>query len=155
MISKTSLYECLQCTSVNFPLLSVKDGRMICSSIAAYGEGKEAGNEAGYIVGMSTCYPQPGSVKISDGEALVLESNYSSSQRHTGVMGLFYLMIAEQLPKNMLLSVPVKMLILEPMFTTSMLFANAGQLVHQVLFSIGSRRSSNNLSCGHWLSSKE
>ncbi|KAF9606981.1 hypothetical protein IFM89_030400 [Coptis chinensis] len=85
-----------------------EDGRMICSSIAAYGEGKEAGNEAGYIVGMSTCYPQPGSVKISDGEALVLESNYSSSQRHTGVMGLFYLMIAEQLPNNMLLSVPVK-----------------------------------------------
>ncbi|KAA8540600.1 hypothetical protein F0562_024479 [Nyssa sinensis] len=76
-----------------------EDGRVICSSIPTYGEGKEAGNEAGYIVGMSTCYPQPGSVKISDGEMLVLESNYSSARRHTGVMGLFYLLVADPSPK--------------------------------------------------------
>lgn len=63
-----------------------------------YGNGKEAGNEAGYIVGMSTCYPKPGSVKISDGETLILESNYSSSQQHTGVMGLFYILVAEPSP---------------------------------------------------------
>ncbi|KAL3019923.1 hypothetical protein AAZX31_05G116900 [Glycine max] len=44
------------------------------------------------------CYPQPGSVKIIDGETLTLESNYSSSREHTGVMGLFYLLVAEQLP---------------------------------------------------------
>ncbi|CAK9186877.1 unnamed protein product [Ilex paraguariensis] len=50
---------------------------------------------------MSTCYPQPaGSVKISDGETLVLESNYSSAQRHTGVMGLFYVLVAEPSPKS-------------------------------------------------------
>lgn len=67
----------------------------------AYGTGKEAGNEAGYIVGMSTCYPQPGSVKINDGEILLLESNYSGSQNHTGVMGLFYLLVARELPKSM------------------------------------------------------
>lgn len=67
----------------------------------AYGTGKEAGNEAGYIVGMSTCYPQPGSVKINDREILVLESNYSGSQNHTGVMGLFYLLVARDLPKSM------------------------------------------------------
>ncbi|KAK3015737.1 hypothetical protein RJ639_007864 [Escallonia herrerae] len=72
-----------------------EDGRVICSSIPTYGEGNEAGNEAGYIVGMTTCFPRPGSVKISDGETLVLESNYSSTQRHTGVMGLFYILVAE------------------------------------------------------------
>uniref|UniRef100_A0A5B7A7W4 Stress up-regulated Nod 19 n=1 Tax=Davidia involucrata TaxID=16924 RepID=A0A5B7A7W4_DAVIN len=76
-----------------------EDGRVICSSIPTYGDGKEAGNEAGYIVGMSTCYPQPGSVMISDGETLVLESNYSSAQRHTGVMGLFYILVADPLPR--------------------------------------------------------
>ncbi|XP_022852039.1 uncharacterized protein LOC111373697, partial [Olea europaea var. sylvestris] len=54
-----------------------EDGRVICSSNPVYGEGKEAGNEAGYIVGMSTCYPSPGTVKISDGELLTLVSNYS------------------------------------------------------------------------------
>jgi len=32
------------------------------------------------------------------GETLTLESNYSSSRGHTGVMGLFYLLVAEQLP---------------------------------------------------------
>jgi hypothetical protein len=79
----------------------LQDGRVICSSIPTYGEGKEAGNEAGYIVGMSSCYPRPGSVKINDGETLVLESNYSSTQKHTGVMGLFYILVAEELPKPM------------------------------------------------------
>lgn len=72
-----------------------QDGRVICSSLPIYGEGKEAGNEAGYIVGMSSCYPRPGSVKISKGETLTLLSNYSCDQRHTGVMGLFYLLVAE------------------------------------------------------------
>ena len=41
--------------------MEFQDGRVLCSSIPTYGQGKEAGNEAGYIVGMSTCYPQPGS----------------------------------------------------------------------------------------------
>ncbi|KAL3716228.1 hypothetical protein ACJRO7_007914 [Eucalyptus globulus] len=77
-----------------------EDGRIVCSSVSVYGTGKEAGNEAGYIVGMSTCYPQPGSVKINDGEILVLESNYSKSQNHTGVMGLFYLLVARDLPSS-------------------------------------------------------
>lgn len=71
-----------------------EDGRVICSSIPIYGEGNEAGNEAGYIVGMSTCYPKPGTMKISQGEILTLVSNYSSNQQHTGVMGLFYILVA-------------------------------------------------------------
>lgn len=72
-----------------------QDGRLLCASIPSYGEGKDAGNEANYIVGMSTCYPKPGSVKIADGETLTLVSNYSSNQMHTGVMGLFYILVAE------------------------------------------------------------
>lgn len=75
-----------------------QDGRVICSSVPSYGHGNEAGNEAGYIVGMSTCYPKPGSVKIIDGEILTHESNYNNTKEHTGVMGLFYLLVAEQLP---------------------------------------------------------
>ncbi|KAF3614991.1 putative beta-1,4-xylosyltransferase IRX10L-like [Capsicum annuum] len=72
-----------------------EDGRVICSSLPIYGEGKEPGNEAGYIVGMSSCYPRPGSMKISEGEMVTLLSNYSNAQRHTGVMGLFYLLVAD------------------------------------------------------------
>lgn len=75
-----------------------QDGRVICTSLPAYGEGKEAGNETGYIVGMSTCYPKPGSVKIADNENLILESNYSRTRMHTGVMGLFYILVADQIP---------------------------------------------------------
>ncbi|MED6192865.1 hypothetical protein PIB30_013960 [Stylosanthes scabra] len=76
-----------------------QDGRVICTSMPNYGSGDEAGNEAGYVVGMTTCYSKPGSVKIFDGETLTLESNYSSTTRsRTGVMGIFYLLVAEQLP---------------------------------------------------------
>ncbi|KAK6921233.1 Stress up-regulated Nod 19 [Dillenia turbinata] len=66
------------------------DGRVICSSCRfLWVCGDEPGNEAGYIVGMSTCYPQPGSVKISDGEILF------STRKLTGVMGLFYILVVE------------------------------------------------------------
>lgn len=92
----------------------LQDGKAICASIPAYGNGTEAGNEAAYIVGMSTCYPQPGSVKIADGETLILESNYSSTQHHTGVMGLFYILVAEQVAKPIphTLSLPVQVSLL-------------------------------------------
>ncbi|KAI3727118.1 hypothetical protein L1987_66927 [Smallanthus sonchifolius] len=72
-----------------------EDGQVICSSKPIYGKGNDVGDEAGYIVGMSTCYPKPGSVKISRDETLTLESNYSSEKSHTGVMGLFYILVVE------------------------------------------------------------
>ncbi|CAL5000007.1 unnamed protein product [Urochloa decumbens] len=72
-----------------------QDGRLLCESTPAYGDGEEAGNEAGYIVGMSTCYPKPGTVTVRDGEVLTVVSNYSSERQHTGVMGLFYILVAE------------------------------------------------------------
>ncbi|RZC53783.1 hypothetical protein C5167_012644 [Papaver somniferum] len=82
-----------------------EDGRLICTSMPVYGDGVEAGNKDGYLVGMSTCYPQPGSVKILDGETLVFESNYSSSSKHTGVMGYFYILVSDQLPKSLPMSI--------------------------------------------------
>jgi len=71
-----------------------QDGREICSSLPIYGQGREPGNETGYVVGMGTCYPEPGSVKIYN-ETLKLQAKYSSEVRHTGVMNLFYLLIAD------------------------------------------------------------
>jgi len=76
----------------------IQDGQIVCASIPTYGKGSEVGNEAGYIVGMSTCYPQPGSVQIGDGETLVIESNYSSSHEHPGAAGFIKIMVADQLP---------------------------------------------------------
>ena len=74
-----------------------QDGEGICSSMPKYGNGHEPGNEAGYIVGMSSCYPEP--VKVTNGETLNLEFNYSNAIGHTGVMGLFYILVAQQLPE--------------------------------------------------------
>ncbi|XP_076893625.1 uncharacterized protein LOC143545666 isoform X2 [Bidens hawaiensis] len=72
-----------------------EDGRIICASKPIYGQGKRVGDEAGYIVGMSTCYPKPGSVKIAKGEYVTLESNYNNEKGHTGVMGHFYILVAD------------------------------------------------------------
>ncbi|KAJ6832047.1 uncharacterized protein M6B38_345290 [Iris pallida] len=77
-----------------------QDGRLLCSSIPTYGDGDEVGNEAGYIVGMSSCYPKPGSAQVSDGELLTVVSNYSNTRLHTGVMGLFYIFVAEPIPQQ-------------------------------------------------------
>ncbi|CAN1177975.1 hypothetical protein LINPERHAP2_LOCUS33418 [Linum perenne] len=82
-----------------------KNGEAICNSAPMYGTGDEAGNESGYIVGMTTCYPELGSLKLTAGEELVLESNYTSTNTrgHIGVMGLFYIMVADQAPPSMTL----------------------------------------------------
>lgn len=80
-----------------------EDGVGICTSMPKYGNGDEPGNEAGYIVGMSSCYPEP--VKVSYGETLTMEFNYSNAVGHTGVMGLFYILVAQQLPEPVI-SVP-------------------------------------------------
>ncbi|RDX90550.1 hypothetical protein CR513_27572, partial [Mucuna pruriens] len=74
-----------------------QDGRTLCTSTPKYGTGMEAGNEKGYLIGMSVCYPQLGSIKINDGEILTLESRYKNEFR-TGVMGHFYIYLAEKIP---------------------------------------------------------
>ncbi|KAI5074680.1 hypothetical protein GOP47_0010641 [Adiantum capillus-veneris] len=70
-----------------------QDGREICTSIPLYGNGTEVGNEAGYIVGMTTCYPEPGSVQVVSRESIRMLSTYSRSISHTGVMGLGYIAV--------------------------------------------------------------
>ncbi|CAN0920518.1 hypothetical protein LINGRAHAP2_LOCUS32094 [Linum grandiflorum] len=73
-----------------------QDGRVLCTTEPIYGEGEEEG----YVVGMSACYPEPGSVFINDGELLVHESVYNATRRRTGVMALFHLLIADPQPHN-------------------------------------------------------
>ncbi|KAF8712703.1 hypothetical protein HU200_028467 [Digitaria exilis] len=85
-----------QHTGGNGVSLHAQDGRLLCASMPTYGTGKEAGNEEGYIVGMSSCYPAPGTATVRDGEALTVVSNYSSERQHNGVMGLFYILVAQQ-----------------------------------------------------------
>ncbi|KOM58473.1 hypothetical protein LR48_Vigan11g150700 [Vigna angularis] len=78
-------------------LIFGQDGRTLCTSTPKYGTGIEAGNEEGYLIGMSVCYPQPGSIQIKNGEILTVESRYKNEFR-TGAMGHFYMYIAENIP---------------------------------------------------------
>ncbi|GJV04833.1 putative stress up-regulated Nod 19 [Tanacetum coccineum] len=72
-----------------------EDGRIICLSKPIYGKGNSVGDEAGYVVGMSTCYPKPRSVNIANGEMLTFDSTYSSEKMRTGVMALFQIFVTE------------------------------------------------------------
>ncbi|XP_038685321.1 uncharacterized protein LOC119985188 [Tripterygium wilfordii] len=72
-----------------------EDGRVICQTLPIYGDGKEAGNEAGYVVGTTPCYPKPGSVVIKEGEFITHEMVYSGARRLTGTMGLFNIIVAD------------------------------------------------------------
>ncbi|KAK2400083.1 hypothetical protein QL285_049814 [Trifolium repens] len=74
-----------------------QDGRTLCTSTPRYGTGKEAGNEEGYVVGMSVCYPKLGSIRINDGETVTVESRYKN-EFLTGAMGHMYLYLADRLP---------------------------------------------------------
>ncbi|XP_027907648.1 uncharacterized protein LOC114166968 [Vigna unguiculata] len=76
-----------------------QDGRTLCTSTPKYGTGNEPGNEEGYLTGMSVCYPQPGSIKIEDGEVLTVESRYKNEFR-TGAMGHFYMYLADNIPQG-------------------------------------------------------
>ncbi|CAA0811231.1 Unknown protein [Striga hermonthica] len=100
-------------------------GRVICSSNPIYGQGNEPGDEAGYVVGMSTCYPSPGSVKISNGEKLTLVSNYSNDQSHTGVMGLMYILVAHSSDKGHKLALRAPLQALETMITSKFVWSIA------------------------------
>ncbi|XP_004512657.2 uncharacterized protein [Cicer arietinum] len=74
-----------------------QDGKTLCTSTPRYGTGKEAGNEEGYAVGMSVCYPKPDSIKINDGEIVTVESRYKN-EFLTGAMGHMYIYLADRLP---------------------------------------------------------
>ncbi|KAA0031399.1 hypothetical protein IC582_000175 [Cucumis melo] len=87
-----------------------EDERELCSSSPIYGNGNEIGNEKGYVVEMSTCYPKPGSVKINNKEMLTLISKYDPSQTHIGVMGLFHIMVAQKLPNSIIQMEPLEQL---------------------------------------------
>ncbi|CAL5201513.1 unnamed protein product [Lathyrus oleraceus] len=74
-----------------------QDGRTLYTSKPTYGDGKEPGNEKGYVVGMSGSYPKPGSIKIKDGEIVTVETRYKSGFL-TGAMGHMYIYLADRLP---------------------------------------------------------
>ncbi|XP_024640417.2 uncharacterized protein [Medicago truncatula] len=74
-----------------------QDGRTLYTSKTKYGTGKKAGNEKGYLVGMSVFYPKLGSIKIKDGEIVSMESIYKN-EFHTGAMGHMYFYLADRLP---------------------------------------------------------
>lgn len=72
-----------------------KDGVVLCKSDPIYGKGTEPGDEAGYVVGMTSCNPEPGSIYVDEWKLLHVDAYYSSEHAHTGVMSLFSLTVAD------------------------------------------------------------
>ncbi|KAG0592565.1 hypothetical protein KC19_1G262600 [Ceratodon purpureus] len=69
-----------------------EDGRLICRTTPMYGQGEEAGNEKNYVVGIKSCYGNPGTPnaeRVEQGEKLryVVQSTKVGGP-HTGLMGL-------------------------------------------------------------------
>ncbi|XLS80620.1 hypothetical protein HN51_046453 [Arachis hypogaea] len=79
---------------INIPIK--KDGRILCEIKPIFGTEKEAGNEEGYAVGVSSCFPKSSSMKIKDGENLTVEFIHENKYT-TGFMGHFYIYLAEHL----------------------------------------------------------
>lgn len=77
-----------------------EDGRLICHSSPIYGHGKAAGDEKGYVVGITHCNPSFGSGnlgKVKKGEKLRYRVKYTRvAGPHTGVMGVLFMKIAEE-----------------------------------------------------------
>jgi len=63
------------------------------------GTGNEAGNKKDYLIGMSVCYPQPGSIKIQDRKLLTIESRYKN-KFGIGGMRYFYIYLADDLSQE-------------------------------------------------------
>lgn len=71
-----------------------KSGDLLCSSVPTYGTGNEVGNEAGYVVSISTCtFDPPRRMRASDLVRIV--ALYNNTEAHTGVMSLMYLALAD------------------------------------------------------------
>lgn len=90
VVSKAHLHSSGRLASV-----SLENGTDICVSHPIYGQGNAAGDEKGYVVGMTACYPDPKEFYIRPREKLSLRAVYDSTERHTGVMGILLLLIAE------------------------------------------------------------
>jgi hypothetical protein len=74
-----------------------EDGRVICRTTPMYGQGEEAGNEKDYVVGIKSCYGNPGTpdaIRVEQGEKLryVVKSTKVGGP-HTGLMGLAFINI--------------------------------------------------------------
>lgn len=73
----------------------LQNGVVICESEPIYGKGVEAGDEAGYVVGMTTCFPKPGSIYLDAWKEINFDGFYSAEQAHTGVMSVFTIHVAD------------------------------------------------------------
>jgi len=79
-------------------ILYGEDGREICHSSPIYGHGHTAGDERGYVVGITHCVNgADGLTKIKKGEKLRYVVTYTKvGGPHTGVMGVMFLKLAEE-----------------------------------------------------------
>ena len=78
----------LHASGIDLSMYNEETGELICRSEAVYGNGTEAGNEDGYLVGMTPCvFDDPPQLRKNSKIRTV--ARYNATEPHTGVMALW------------------------------------------------------------------
>jgi len=76
---------------IDLSMYNMTTGDLICRSTPIYGNGTEAGNEDGYLVGMNPCYFEGDDLIVAPANEKVRSVvRYNSTEPHTGVMALWF-----------------------------------------------------------------
>ncbi len=69
-------------------------GELLCHSEPTYGTGDAAGDELGYLVGMSDCIFDPPR-RMPRGTVVRTVARYNATEQHRGVMALWLMQVAD------------------------------------------------------------
>jgi len=82
---------------LSLDLYDDETGELICHSEPTYGDGLDAGNEKGYLVGMSDCVFDPPRT-MKRGQVVRTVARYNNTINHHGVMALWLMQVSDPLP---------------------------------------------------------
>jgi len=78
-------------SGIDMTMYNMTTGDVICRSTPIYGNGTEAGNEDGYLVGMNPCYFEGDDLIVAPANEKVKSVvRYNATEPHTGVMALWF-----------------------------------------------------------------
>merc|ERR1711907_79807 len=79
---------------LSLDLYDDETGELICHSVPKYGTGEEAGDEKGYLVGMSSCTFDP-PLRMTKDAVVRTVARYNNTVPHHGVMALWLMEVAD------------------------------------------------------------
>ncbi|QDZ24360.1 hypothetical protein HOP50_13g68980 [Chloropicon primus] len=82
---------------LSLDLYNDETGELICHSVPKYGTGEEAGNEKGYLVGMTSCTFDP-PVRMTKETVVRTVARYNNTINRHGVMALWLMEVSDPKP---------------------------------------------------------